>query len=198
MKINFSNTNFYKSFYSDIKTHNLVLPEIAFVGRSNVGKSSLINFLVGQKNLAKVSQTPGKTQSINYFNVDNKFFLVDLPGFGYSKLSKEIDLKLKNLIDEYFKDNKNLLSVCHLIDSRHPSINLDKQMNFLLENYNYSYFIVLTKSDKIKNSQRKAIINELKSWLPKDKEIFFIFSSVENGEGKREIQNHLTKIIDKN
>lgn len=195
MNINFTNTKYFKSFFNSFSNETVLLPEIAFVGRSNVGKSSLINFLTNIKNLAKVSQTPGKTRSINYFNVDEKFFLVDLPGYGYSRMSKEMDKNLKILIEKYFTDNKKIKSICHLIDSRHKATSLDKQMNLLLESLNYPYFIMLTKSDKIKNSIRKEILNDLQTWLPDYQNKFILFSSVQDGEGKKEFQNYITKII---
>ncbi len=125
------------------------LPEVAFVGRSNVGKSSLLNSLVRRKNLAHVSSTPGKTQQINFFDVQHIWIFADLPGFGFAKISKEERLRWKRLAEAYLSNRKQLRLVCLLIDSRHDPSPLDLAMIEDLEAYSRRYVIVLTKKDKI-------------------------------------------------
>ena len=125
------------------------LLEIAFAGKSNVGKSSLINALMNRKSLARTSSQPGKTQTINFYNVNNEIYFVDLPGYGYAKVSEEIKAKWGKMIERYLKKSKQLRAVFLLIDIRHePSAN-DKQMyNWILDN-GFKPIIIATKSDKI-------------------------------------------------
>ena len=125
--------------------------QIAFVGRSNVGKSSLINMLTNNKKLAKTSSTPGLTKLINYFLINKEFYFVDLPGYGYAKGAKDSDFN--KLIEPYFVNNNLLRCVCILVDIRLTPNELDKQMLEFLDYYNTPYLIIATKSDKISNSQ---------------------------------------------
>lgn len=128
-------------------------PEYAFIGRSNVGKSSLINKLCKRKSLAKTSSTPGKTQLINHFDIDNKWYLVDLPGFGYAKVSKTIRATFGALITDYISSRKNLMCLFVLIDSRIPMQEIDLVfMNSMLEN-GVPIAIVFTKTDKLNKTQ---------------------------------------------
>lgn len=165
-------------------------PEIILCGRSNVGKSSFINSLFNKKNLAKTSSTPGKTRSLNYYLIDNKTFLVDLPGFGYAKISQQERDYWKKMIDEYFKSNRNILRAFHLIDSRHPATDLDFQLNQYLREQDIPYVIILNKVDKLKKSEivlsKKRIINQFPELIFGIN--LFVYSSV-NGSGKTEIRN---------
>ena len=128
-------------------------PEVAFVGRSNVGKSSLINALLNRKKLARTSQHPGKTRTINFFNVEDRLFFVDLPGYGYAKVSKSESAKWGEMVEGYLKDRQPLKHIFLLMDIRHePSAN-DKQIHEWCKFYNLPYTVVATKCDKIKKSQ---------------------------------------------
>ena len=170
-----------------------VIPEYAFIGRSNVGKSSLINMLVGKKGLAKISGSPGKTQTINHFKINDKWFLVDLPGYGFAKISQSIKGKWEKMIRDYLKLRKNLVSVFVLVDSR-----LDPQKNDLtfitwLGENNIPFVLVFTKADKQtenKTKQNAAVFCKelLTTWetLP----LYFI-SSAESKEGKAEILKYI-------
>ena len=138
-------------------------PEIAFSGRSNVGKSSLINSILMRKNLAHTSSTPGKTQQINFYLVDNRWICADLPGFGYAQTSKDNRSDWKKLIFDYFSKSENLKLVCVLIDSRHDPMEHDLALIEWLELNQKLYFIILTKCDKISKTQiaeRKKQIDE--------------------------------------
>jgi GTP-binding protein len=128
------------------------LPEIAFAGRSNVGKSSLINSLVQRKELARTSSSPGKTRQINFFSVDNEWLFADLPGFGYAKVSKQERDIWSDLNQYYLLKRQNLRGVILLVDSRHEPMAIDLAMMELLENNNKKFVVVMTKSDKIKET----------------------------------------------
>ena len=132
-------------------------PEVAMCGRSNVGKSSFINTILERKNYARVSSKPGKTRTLNFFDIDDKLVLVDVPGYGYAKLSKSEKEKLYDMIVEYFTNSQNLGFVLHLIDSRHKPSQDDIEMNEFLNYYEIPFVVVLTKIDKIsKNEQKKG------------------------------------------
>jgi GTP-binding protein len=139
----------------------LLLPEIAFSGRSNVGKSSLINSLVMRKNLAHISSTPGKTQQINFYSVAEKWSFADLPGFGYAVASKDKRHSWSKLNYEYLEKRENLKLVCVLIDSRHDPMDSDLALIEWLENIGRSYIIILTKCDKI----NKKMVEERKNQI---------------------------------
>jgi len=142
--------NFISSFKSVEDCPKTSLPEYAFIGRSNVGKSSLINLLTGRKKLAKVSSTPGKTQLINYFKVDESWFLVDLPGYGYAQISKKKREEWKKMIDAFLIERENLVCIFLLIDSRIPLQKIDLEfMNFLGASQ-LPFVLVFTKIDKVK------------------------------------------------
>jgi GTP-binding protein len=130
------------------------LPEIAFVGRSNAGKSSLLNALTGRKALARVSNTPGRTRQINFFNLGNKIVIADLPGYGYAKASKSLADEWQNLIFEYLRGRQNLRRVAVLIDSRRGAMDTDQQAMKLLDQAAVSYAVVLTKLDQLKPAER--------------------------------------------
>ncbi|MBC8042930.1 MAG: YihA family ribosome biogenesis GTP-binding protein [Rhizobacter sp.] len=129
------------------------LPEIAFVGRSNVGKSSMLNALTEKKGLARTSGTPGKTREINYFLVNQKFYFVDLPGYGYAKVSKTEQEKWRELIASYLQDREELKLVVLIIDARHPNLEIDLEMQEFLYFYGRRYAVVRTKADKLNQSE---------------------------------------------
>ncbi len=136
------------------------LNEVAFAGRSNVGKSSLINAVTAQKGLAKTSNTPGRTQQLNYFNVDDKILLVDLPGYGYAQAPEKLVKQWQKLIMTYLQGRVNLKRVFVLIDSRHGIKKVDEEIMDMLDKAAVTYQIILTKTDKITSSALARVINE--------------------------------------
>jgi len=170
------------------------LPEYAFIGRSNVGKSSLINMLVNQKNLAKTSGKPGKTQLINHFKINNAWFLVDLPGYGYAQISKSKRKTFQEFIKAYFLERKQLVCTFVLIDSRLEPQKIDLEfMQFLGEN-NIAFCIVFTKSDKLKTTKLNnniAIYNEtMTQSLWESMPTYYVTSAIAKA-GKEELLNYI-------
>ena len=143
------------------------LPEVAFAGRSNVGKSSLVNALTGRKTLARVSHTPGRTQQINFFDLGERMLLVDLPGYGHAEVSKKQKQNWGRLIHDYLKGRVTLSAVCLLIDSRHGLKDLDKEIMQLLDKAAVSYRVILTKADKTKKDELYAVIQSTTAALKK-------------------------------
>lgn len=164
-----------------------LIPEFAFAGKSNVGKSSLINALMQRKSLARTSSQPGKTQTINFYNVNDAFYLVDLPGYGYAKAGAAVSAKWGKMVERYLHTSKQLKNVFLLIDIRHdPSAN-DKQMYEWILAQGYTPLIIATKADKIKRSQldkQKKIVREGLG-MPKDG--ILIAFSAETKQGRDEI-----------
>lgn len=157
-------------------------PEIAFVGRSNVGKSSLMNKLFGRKGLVKVSQKPGKTTTVNFFAVEDVDF-VDLPGYGYAQVSKSERARWKELIEGYFlQDRRHALTVV-LVDIRHDASKLDLEMIEFLDAHEVPYIIAFTKADKLKNMQRKKQVSALCKQLATTGDAYFVVTSAEKGDG---------------
>lgn len=141
------------------------LPEIAFAGKSNVGKSSLINALMNRKSYARISATPGKTQTINFYNINQEFYLVDLPGYGYAKVSEQEKQKWGQMVERYLHSSKQLRAVFLLIDIRHdPSAN-DKMMYDWIVSKGYHPIIIATKLDKIKRSQKDKQVRVIRQGL---------------------------------
>ena len=167
-----------------------LLPEIVFVGRSNVGKSSLINSLTNRKSLAKTSGTPGKTQTINFFKVTlndrREFYLVDLPGYGYAKTSKTNRKLWAKFIDEYLSSRRDIKFVCQLIDMRHPPMESDLKSFASLVDKNLPVLIVATKSDKLGTTQRQKHLDVIKKSLGVDSDSVLPYSSLKN-EGHSEL-----------
>lgn len=152
--------------------------ELAFVGRSNVGKSSFINSFLGRKNLAKTSSKPGKTRTINFYRINNYFRLVDLPGYGYAKVSKVEKDKWDRLINEYLHERENLREVFLLVDIRHEPTTLDKQMYDWIIESGFTGFVIATKYDKISRGQIQKHIKQIKKKLNiVDEGLIFAYSS---------------------
>ena len=153
-KQNFTDVSFLISVF-DLKQLPIPdMPEIAFAGRSNVGKSSLINRLIKRKNLVKTSGKPGKTQSLNFFLLDNSLYLVDLPGYGYAKVSKKVQASWQTLITGYLESRKNLKCVIVIIDLRHAMKIVDLQLVDWLRSRGVPFLLVYTKADKLSANQR--------------------------------------------
>ena len=169
--------------------------EVAFVGRSNVGKSSLINRLVGVKNLAKTSSTPGLTKMINYFVINDLFRIVDLPGYGYAKTGQKHIANWAGLMEKYLLGSPNLKTVFVLVDCRHEPSELDKMMLEFLNSYQIPYMIIATKVDKLAKSKIPQACNAIAKTLGVRKELVYGFSS-ENGYGREKLLEYIENIIE--
>jgi GTP-binding protein len=171
-------------------------PEYAFIGRSNVGKSSLINMLVGQKNLAKVSARPGKTQLINHFVIDDSWYLVDLPGYGYAKTSNSVKNKFQKLISEYILSRENLYCLFVLIDIRHEPQKIDLEFITWLGENQIPFALIFTKADKLGKVTAQKNIAEYNNELQKVWEELppYLVSSSLEGTGKEEIIEFIEKV----
>ena len=163
------------------------LPEVLFCGRSNVGKSSLINAICNRKNLARTSQQPGKTQTLNFFLLNEKLILVDVPGYGFAKVSKKMQEEFGKMIDEYLDNRKELKCVYLLVDFRHEPTGDDKLMFDYLKYKNYPVVIIATKYDKVKKSQLQHQIKLIKNKLEIKDDTKIIVTSSETREGIVEI-----------
>ena len=170
------------------------LPEIAFVGRSNVGKSSLINTLINRKNLARTSGQPGKTRTINFYEIDEKLIFVDLPGYGYAKISKSEQEKWGEMIEGYLKDRETLVSIIMIVDIRHDPSKQDIQMYEWLNYFGHNTIVVCTKSDKISKSEAIRNIFKIKKLLNMSEDDKVIAFSAQTRQGKEE----LCKLIENN
>ena len=172
------------------------LPEYAFIGRSNVGKSSLINAIVNNKKLAKTSSTPGKTQLINHFIINEQWYLVDLPGYGYAKTSKSQRALFHEMISNYLLNRSSLIALFVLIDSRHKLQKIDNEFMIFLAENQIPFAIVFTKIDKLgKNIIKKNIENFKKEMLKNWEEIPEVFlSSSESRLGIKEITSYIAKL----
>jgi GTP-binding protein len=155
----FMSVEFVKSITNLKDQPKSKLPEIAFAGRSNVGKSSLLNSIFNRKNLVKTSSTPGKTQQINYFIVSNKFYFVDLPGYGYARIPLNIKKSWQGMMENYLLKNKYLKRIYLLIDSRHDLQNSDREMIDWLDQSAINFTIILSKYDKLKKGDYHKVIN---------------------------------------
>jgi len=164
--------------------------EIAFAGRSNVGKSSLVNALTGRHTLARTSNTPGRTQQLNFFNLGNHLYLVDMPGYGYAKVSKKQREDWDKLIFQYLQGRPNLRTVLVLVDSRHGLKDVDLHLMGLLDKAAVNYRIVLTKCDKVSEKERQAVTESVTSALLKHPAAFplILATSAEKGEGIPELR----------
>ena len=153
------------------------LPQIVLAGKSNVGKSSFVNCLVNRKSLARTSSAPGKTRQINFYNMDNKFYFVDLPGYGYSEMSKAEQKKVGDSIETYLRNCKNINLVILLVDIRHaPSAN-DRMMMEYIKSTGNRYIVITSKADKIAKTKVQNYVDEIAEALDVDKDLIFAFSS---------------------
>lgn len=185
-------------YFTSVVDENKILKddmvEFAFVGRSNVGKSSLINSLCGQKNLAKTSSTPGLTKMINYFIVNEKFRIVDLPGYGYAKTGHRHIANWAGLMEKYLTISPNLKTVFLLLDSRHEANELDKMMLEFLNAYKIPYLVIATKVDKLAKSKIPQACEMIAKSLNLRKELVLPYSS-ENGYGREKLLEYIENAL---
>lgn len=185
--MNFNQIEFETSFGRPDQFFESDCPEIAFVGRSNVGKSSMINRVFSRKNLARVSSSPGKTATINFFKLGNMRF-ADLPGYGFARVSKEEKERWGKLMDAYFSSGRQIELVLSLMDMRHPPSKDDLVMTDFLIESEIPFVIILTKVDKLSKKERTKMRETIKSAIGQDLDITMIEFSSETGEGTEEIR----------
>lgn len=170
------------------------IAEIAMVGRSNVGKSSLINKFLNRKNLAKTSNTPGKTRLMNFYNVADRFALVDLPGYGYAKVSKTMQAEWQKHLQQYLKKRESLQLVLQLIDARHEPKDTDRSMYEWLMVNDMPTQVILTKVDKLKQKERRICVQRASDMMALPPESLIVFSA-ETGEGVDILRNRVQQVI---
>jgi len=170
-------------------------PEFLLVGRSNVGKSSFINSIVERKDIARVSSNPGKTQTLNFYSINNDFYIVDVPGYGYANVSKEMQQKFGLMIEEYLANRDNLERVYMLVDFRIKPTNDDMLMYNFLKYHNLPVTIIMTKVDKVSRNDRDKNLNLIKNTLNVFEEDNMVLFSAKTKLGKSEIHNELEKIV---
>jgi len=162
-------------------------PEVAFAGRSNVGKSSLINVLLNRKKLARTSATPGRTQSINFFSVEGLFYVVDLPGYGFARVPLAVRATWGKMVETYLRSRPNLKAVVVIIDIRRGFSNADWDLLHFLERFGKKAIVILTKADKLSRQQRRSKMNEIKDRLADIQEEGPILFSAKTREGREEV-----------
>lgn len=192
MTVNLHNAEFIISAASPKDFPKNQLPQIIFAGKSNVGKSSVINRLLNRKNFARVGASPGKTTHINFFMIDKRLYLVDLPGYGYAKVSQAERKRWGKLIDEYFSQEKSVDLGIFIVDARHKPTADDQIMANWFQQTGVPYCVVANKADKLKKSQYDAAISLIAETLGIDKDAVVLFSA-EKGQGKDEL---LRRIFD--
>ena len=172
-------------------------PEVAFAGRSNVGKSTLLIALLNRKGLAKTSKTPGKTRTVNFFDVNGKIYFVDLPGYGFAKVSKSMQAAWRNTITGYLIDRTPLRLAVHLIDARHPPTPRDLELLALLDEARVPTVIVATKVDKLNRSERDRLDKTFRNQLDLDDDALIIPLSSITGEGRQALWNVIHDAVSK-
>ena len=183
---------FVKSAYGRLHYPNDGRPEIAFLGRSNVGKSSLLNSLLKRKGLARTSNTPGRTQSINYFLVNDSFYFVDLPGYGFAKVSKSTRSGWGKMAEEYLSEREELVLSIQLVDARHSPSELDLQLREWLVFNEKEHIIVATKADKLSNNQLQKQLSLIAKALPASRVLPY---SSETGKGKDALWSAIAEAV---
>lgn len=192
--INFNKVEFVTSYGLSSQLPPSSFLEIAFAGRSNVGKSSMLNKIFNRKGLARVSAVPGKTATINFYRVEDKAHFVDLPGYGYAKVAKSEKERWALLMEKYFNDNRNLALVVQLIDIRHPASKLDVDMvNYLIEG-EFPFIVILTKADKLNKTKTAERLSKIREELPCGEDLTIIPFSAQNGTGVEEVRKLLSGI----
>jgi len=183
---------FLKSAYSRLHLPSDGYPEIAFLGRSNVGKSSLLNSLLQRKGLARTSNTPGRTQCINYFLINESFYFVDLPGYGFAKVSKAMRADWGKMAEEYLGSREELALCIHLVDSRHEPTSLDIQLNEWLTFNEKEHLIVATKADKLSNNELAKQLRIIEKALPASRVLPY---SSQIGKGRDDLWNEIESAL---
>ena len=172
------------------------MPEVAFAGRSNVGKSSLLNLLTGRKSLARVSGNPGKTRTINFYRINNAFRIVDLPGYGYAKVSKSVTENWGAMMEEYFQNRQGLKKVVQLVDIRHAPSAQDQQMYEYLRHYGLDGIVVATKADKVSRNELQKCIKTIRQALKLGPEDLVIPVSALKRSGYEELLAEMKKLLE--
>jgi GTP-binding protein len=163
------------------------LPEVALAGRSNVGKSSMLNRLTGRRKLARISRTPGKTRELNLYKIDERMIIVDLPGYGFAKVPDRVKEQWGELVEGYLNSREELAAIVHLVDARHPPTRDDVQMSEWIKHYEVPSLIAVTKVDKIARGKRSAALRSVQDILEPDESTPVVFFSAETGEGAKEL-----------
>ena len=192
----FKEIHFLKSVFDLNDLPKQDLPQLILCGRSNVGKSSFINSLANRRGLAKTSSTPGKTRSINFYEADNTFFIVDLPGFGYAKTSLKEREKWGMMVSKYILESTSIYHAFHLIDPRYEPTELDIQLNLWLKTANKDYSVILSKADKLNQSATHKAIGTIHCFFPELKlnKNLFLYSTI-TGKWKKPIQKKITELF---
>ena len=190
--MNFNKVNFERAFGTSSQLPPSTLPEVAFAGRSNVGKSSMLNALFGRKSLAKVSQKPGKTSTINFFTTDTARF-VDLPGYGYARVAKSEKGRWAELIEGYFNQDRNFALVVSLVDIRHETQELDLNMIGFLMEAGLPFAVVLTKADKLSRNQQNRQVAVLRRQLALPDDVPMLVTSSEKRTGFDDLRKLITQ-----
>ncbi len=172
------------------------LPEVAFAGKSNVGKSSLINALMNRKHLARTSAQPGKTQTINFYNINDELYLVDLPGYGYAKASKKEQEKWGRMIENYLYESQMLRAIFLLIDIRHEPGEHDRQMFEWIDYMGYQAIIIATKADKLKRSQIDKHLSMIRRGLGCDEDVILLPFSSQTKQGLLDVYDLMDQVIE--
>ena len=191
--INFANVNFIKSCPNRKEKPQDLKPEVLIVGKSNVGKSSLINALCQKKRLAFTSSKPGHTRLLNYYDIDGKFYLVDAPGYGYAKGGLDLDRLFANMMESYFDNNQELKLVLILLDARRELSNDDQEIISFVKESNYPYFLVITKLDKVNQKEKAALNKHLKSLGLTGDNVFY--TSALNNDGLNLLKKGIEKSL---
>ena len=195
MSIQFRKTNYWGVASDLASCPPSDRPEIVFSGKSNVGKSSLINALADNRKLARVSATPGKTRMVVYFNVDEKLYFADLPGYGYAKAPKDVKAKFNKLCDQYFVSGRKFALVLHLIDIRHaPSADDIRMLDYMNQN-NIPYFLVFTKCDKLSKAQIRRQLQEFSKILDFHEDARCFAVSAEKKIGLDDLRNSIEEYL---
>ena len=187
-----TSAEFLKSAFKETDWPRDARPEIAFMGRSNVGKSSVINSLLGVRNLARTSSTPGRTQSLNFFTINEAFRFVDLPGFGYARVPKDIKSTWGEMVTSFLAKRRQLVLSIHLVDSRHEPTKQDLQLHDWLEQSAKPRLVVATKSDKLSNNELRKNLEHITRVLNQDAVVAY---SAKTGRGRDELWRAINRAI---